>query len=121
VEASDPKYLSKTCTYQVDQFENVRVARDEARRRWRSPRAGGRQAQGGRPPIRYKEKLLRQTLAWLDDEGAQSQSEIIKFMGEIIAKIDVTGGPSGTTLKNWASEISVRFQRQREAIGTTDQ
>lgn len=113
VEVSDPKYLPKSCTYRVGQFENVGVARDEARRRWRSPRAGGRKAQGGRPPKPYKAEVFSQTLAWLDDEGAQSQSEITKFMSEIIAKIDVTGGPSDSTLKNWASEILVGFQRQR--------
>jgi hypothetical protein len=118
VDLSDPKYLPKTCTYWVGQFNNLGVARDEARRRWRGSRAGGRQkARGGRPPKPYKAEIVRQTLAWLDDEGAQTQSEIIKFMIEIIAKIDDTGGPSDSTLKTWASEILVRFQGRLETIG----
>ena len=79
----------------------------------------GQSGQGGRPPKQYKAEVFKQALAWLDDEGAQSQSEVIKFMIRIIVKMDDTGGPSDSTLKNWASQILIRFQRQREAIGTT--
>lgn len=56
-------------------------------------------------------------MKWLDYEGAQPRPQVIKYMREIIAKIDGGEGPGDSTMKNWANEALTRLQRQRGTIG----
>jgi hypothetical protein len=76
-----------------------------------------RQNKGGRPTIVYRDEVINKAVEWLKDEGRQDQSEVIKYMSQTIAKIDREGGPSHSTMKNWAKKALEEFERYLLALG----
>jgi hypothetical protein len=72
---------------------------------------------GGRPAKTYERTAIEQAVKWLDDEGEQPLAETARYLGETAAKFDNQGGPSETTLKNWAREALSEFRRMRATLG----
>jgi hypothetical protein len=81
------------------------------------PRRGvsDRRKAGGRPPLPYKERVMAQTLTWLNEEGERPIAEIKAAMIDVIINIDDQGGPSNSTLKVWAKEALGEYRRRCEA------
>jgi hypothetical protein len=69
---------------------------------------------GGSPGLPYKDKVIAQTVEWLDQEGEQPLPEIRKFVSNLAAEIDDSGGPVRNTLVSWAERALTEYRKMRE-------
>jgi hypothetical protein len=74
-------------------------------------------ARPGRPCTWYKDAVINETIAWLDQEGADVQPlpAIRAHIVRRAAVYDDQGGPTRNTVTDWAKEALQKYQEMRKA------